>query len=380
MSQNLKVLIHGSGFAGQGHAEAFRAAGTEVVGMVSRTAEVVNEVASRMGIPYAGTDWEEALNALCPDIVAIGTPGGAHIEPISDALTRGCHVYCDKPLAATAVEARAIYEKARDAGVKTAYAASYCYQPNVLFAETLFREGVLGELQEIECVSHFNLNPLIPWHWSHSRELGGGRLNNNFTHKLAIALRVSGGVLLQVTGETRNDMPRAPFGPHPHDFRNRELLAPTPEQAATMEWREADAEWSYTVLARIGDVAVGPTKEVSALFKHSALQPAFHEDYIAFFGSAGAIHIPGVYASGALQLFRQDVKQWETLDTPTTILAGLPAMEDPTIRNWTQLAREFVDDIEGRASRPYLSFKEGWLFQEVIEAVRQGRVWTPPAM
>ena len=58
MSDNLKGLVLGSGFAGQGHAEAMRSCGIEVVGMVSRTAEVVDKrVAAEMGIPYSSTDW-----------------------------------------------------------------------------------------------------------------------------------------------------------------------------------------------------------------------------------------------------------------------------------------------------------------------------------
>ena len=36
MSGQLKGLVLGSGFAGQGHAEAMRYCGIEVVGMVSR--------------------------------------------------------------------------------------------------------------------------------------------------------------------------------------------------------------------------------------------------------------------------------------------------------------------------------------------------------
>jgi len=37
---------------------------------------------------------------------------------------------------------------------------------------------------EIECVSHYDLNVLIPHSWSHLLAEGGGRLNNNLTHKL----------------------------------------------------------------------------------------------------------------------------------------------------------------------------------------------------
>jgi len=83
MNKRLKVLVHGTGFAGQG---------AEVVGIVGRTESVVKEVAQNMGIPYASTDWQQALLDCQPDIVSIGTPGGAHVEPIKQAIEQGCHV------------------------------------------------------------------------------------------------------------------------------------------------------------------------------------------------------------------------------------------------------------------------------------------------
>ena len=61
MSQPIKVLVHGTGFAGQGHAEAFRDAGAEIVGMVGRTPSVIETVTADMGIPYGGTNWAKAL-------------------------------------------------------------------------------------------------------------------------------------------------------------------------------------------------------------------------------------------------------------------------------------------------------------------------------
>jgi len=76
--------------------------------------------------------------------------------------------------------------------VKTAYAASFRYMPHVLFAKRLVAEGAIGEPQEVECISHFNLEKDIPFGWSHRAEQGGGRLNNNFTHKLSIVTSVIG--------------------------------------------------------------------------------------------------------------------------------------------------------------------------------------------
>lgn len=170
MTKKLSALVMGSGFAGQGHVEALRYCDVDVLGMVSRTEETVKSVASKLNIPYASTNWDQALSDLSPDIVAIGTPGGAHFTPIMSALEHKAHVFSDKPLAETASKARQLYEKSLETGITTAYAASYRYQPNVLYAHEIIEQGRIGHILEIECISHFKLNPLIPFGWSHRIE------------------------------------------------------------------------------------------------------------------------------------------------------------------------------------------------------------------
>ena len=157
MSEKVKVLICGTGFAGQGHAEAFRYANAEVVGIVGRTESVVLEVAKDLSIPYAGDDWQQALVDCQPDVVSIGTPGGAHAGPIKQAIEFGCHVFCDKPLAESGETAKELYELAVAKGVKTAFAASFRYMPEIMHAKKLVAEGAIGEPLEVECISHFNL-------------------------------------------------------------------------------------------------------------------------------------------------------------------------------------------------------------------------------
>lgn len=369
----LTGLVHGSGFAGQGHALALRDAGVEIVGMVSRTRAVVEQVAAELAIPYAGTDWAQALTDLQPDIVAIGTPGGAHFDPILAALAQGCHVYCDKPLAATAVQAKLLYEKAEEAGVKTAYAASYRYMPHVLHAKELVAQGAIGEPLEAECISHFNLNPLIPFGWSHRLAQGGGRLNNNFTHKLSVVEHVLGGRLTAVSGSTRNDMKQAPVVEGVHHFLKRHGFAPDSADDPNIVWAEVDVEWSYTAMAKIE--AERASQPVSALFQHIGLQPRFSPDHIAFYGSEAAIYLGRHYGQGPLHLHPHR-GEWQEMPLPAHIAAAQPDIADDTQRNWTILAQEFVTDIRGEGNSEYQTFKDGWIYQEVIEAVRAGNGWT----
>ena len=373
MSQTLKVLVHGTGFAGQGHAEAFRYAGAEVVGIVGRTPSVVEKVAKQMSIPYSGTDWQQALKDCKADVVSIATPGGAHFEPIKQAIAAGAHVFCDKPLTADGETAAELHRLAEAKGIKTAFAASFRYMPEVLHAKRLVAEGAIGEPLEVECVSHFNLERDIPFGWSHRREDGGGRLNNNFTHKLSIVTSVIGEKILSVMGEVRDDMGRAPIVKGVHNFKTRREHIPDDLNDPSLEWGESNVEWSYNVTAKLESPFA--KKPVSVLFKHAGLQPRFNEDYIAFYGSKGAIYIKGHYGSGPLYLYGAD-KSWNEVSLPADIAANVPDVESDTERNWRYLIRELVKDIKGEPFTPYQTFKEGSQYQQLIDIIRQNDNWT----
>ncbi len=372
MTKPLRVLVHGTGFAGQGHAEAFRYAGADVVGIVGRTESVTQKVAKDMSIPYHGMDWEQALIGCKPDIVSIATPGGAHFEAIKSAIAHGCHIFCDKPMTTEGSSARELYQLASAKGVKTAYAASFRYMPHVLHAKRLVADGAIGEPQEVECISHFNLEKEIPFGWSHRKEQGGGRLNNNFTHKLSIVTSVVGEKILAISGEVRDDLRKAPIVKGVHNFKTRRDHIPKDLEDPSLEWGESNVEWSYTVLAKLqSDYAPRP---VSVLFKHGGLHPRFKEDHIVFYGSKGAIYITGHYGSGPLFYHGAD-KQWTELALPEDIAANIPAVEGDTERNWRYLIREFVKDINGEDVPHYQTFKEGSLYQTLIDIIRKNDRW-----
>jgi len=372
MRRGTRVLVHGTGFAGQGHADAFRYAGAEIVGIVGRTKSVVEAVAADMDIPYAGLDWQQALTDCKPDIVSIATPGGAHYDPIKQAIAQGCHIFCDKPMTADGASAKELFELAEARPVKTAFAASFRYMPEVLHAKRLVADGAIGEPLEVECVSHFNLERDIPFGWSHRSEDGGGRLNNNFTHKLSIVTSVVGERILSVMGEVRDDMGKAPIVKGVHNFKTRREHIPKDLNDPKLEWGESNTEWSYNVTAKLESPFA--KKPVSVLFKHGGLHPRFNEDYIAFYGSTGAIYIKGHYGSGPLYLYGKD-KNWNEVPLPTDIAANIPDVAGDTERNWRYLIRDFVKDINGETVPPYQTFKQGAQYQQLIDIIRQNGTW-----
>lgn len=368
----LDVLIAGTGFAAEGHVAAFRAAGARVAGIVGRSKDVLRQVAERHEIPWTGTDWHEALQICRPDVVSIATPGGAHAVPIRQALDLGCHVFCEKPLAPDTKTARALWDHARRANVRTAFAASFRYTPGVRHAARLVADGAIGHPTEVECVSHFNLERGIPFGWSHRAEEGGGRLANNFTHTLGIVEAVLGGRINTVCGDLRDDLKRAPIVEGVHNFATRRAHIPDDLDDPNLKWGTSNVEWSYTVLGRL--VSPLASDSVSVLFRHGGLIPRFSGDHIIFYGDRGAIHLGGHYGSGPLNL--HDGSGWRQIDTPRDIAQDVQGIDGETEQCWHQLVGLFVSDILGQGVEDYPTFADGWHAQNIIDTLRKGTAWT----
>lgn len=368
---SLRVLVAGTGFAGQGHTQAFRAAGCNVVGIVGRTQHVVDDITNNMEIPFAGINWAAALDALKPDIVSIATPGGAHYLPIKQSIAAGCHVFCDKPMTTAGATADELLALARAQGIKTAFAASYQFMPSVQFAKHLIAEGAIGEPTEIESISHFNLERGIPFGWSHRAEDGGGRLNNNFTHSLAIAQTLIEGDVSQIAGDVRDDLGRAPIVEGVHDFTKRRQFIPEDLNDPSLKWGESNVEWSYTVMARMRTrMAKQP---VSVLFKHGGLVPRVHDDHIVIYGTEGAISLAGHYGSGAVSL--HNGAEWVEHAIPAEFVGSVRDGLGETEHCWHVLADLFVRDINGEDVQPYPTFVQGAHFQNIIDVIRRSDNW-----
>src|SRR5436309_1523992 len=129
MSETLRAVVIGAGWAGEGHTRALRYCGVDVVAICARRPEVVRAVADRLSVREASTDWQRTLETVRPDVVALAMPAALRTEPIEVAAKLGCHVYSEKPLATNAAEARRLYEVVTRAGIKHALAATHRYDP-----------------------------------------------------------------------------------------------------------------------------------------------------------------------------------------------------------------------------------------------------------
>lgn len=369
-----RAVVIGAGFAGEGHARALRHSGVAVSAICARQPRVVRAVADRLGIPEASTDWHRTLERTRPDIVALATPASLRGEVIAVAAELGCHVFCDKPLAARADEAQRLFHLVERAGVKHAYAATQCYDPGLAWLAEMVHGGAIGPVREIAYSVRFGVPLLSPWGWWDLCAAGGGSLNLWGTHVLSVLKALTGGDVLRVMGAARPGRRRAPVVPGIHDYRA--LLSgektPTAGQAEHLEWRTCDADGSFAALltcrsaagevladARVSDIDIVP----------------WPPDGWRLYGDAGTLLAEGDWTGFNVSLLCHPDATREPLPVPQRLVDAIPQLGDAAYNNWAALAHDFVADIRGEPHRPYLTFRDGWLFQEALEAIRCGRGW-----
>ena len=188
---NLKAIVVGTGFGCRIQIPALRGAGFDVVGLVGTDPRRTAERAKANGVFGAFTDLAEAIQATQAAAVAIATPPHSHAALTMQALSRGCHVLCEKPFARDATEARSMLAAATAAGKVHMLGHEFRYIPQRAAVGRAIAEGLIGEPRAVSMVQ---LLPHIPqWEqsmpsWWFDPAEGGGWLGASMPH-LADQLR-----------------------------------------------------------------------------------------------------------------------------------------------------------------------------------------------
>ena len=122
--------------------------GVEVVAIADPDPDGLAAGQRRSGATTAYRDYRQMLDKEQPDLVAIA-PRFVHerVDMVTAATAHGCHIYLEKPIAATLAEADVILKTATDAGVKIAVAYQFQMHPATVRLRELVDEGKIGKLR-----------------------------------------------------------------------------------------------------------------------------------------------------------------------------------------------------------------------------------------
>jgi predicted dehydrogenase len=375
----------GYGFMGAAHSQGWRVAPRffdlparpEMTLLVGRNAEATAAAAEKFGWAETATDWRDAIARDDIDVIDIVTPGDSHVDIAIAALEAGKHVLCEKPLANSVEEARAMADAAEKAAAKGVYAMvgfTYRRVPAATFARDLVASGAVGEIRQVRAnyLQDWLVDPEVPLAWRLQKHLAGsGSLGDIGAHAIDLAQFITGQRLTSVSGMLETFV------------KQRPVLA----EASGL---------SGTASEEMGDVTVDDLALFTGRFDGGAVG-SFEATRMST-GRKNALRIEVSGSKGAISFDLEDLNALGFYDATapadrqgfTKIYVTEP--QHPYMEAWwptghmlgyehgfSHQARDFVVGVvEG--SQPTPSFADGLQVQQVLDAVERsaetGSAWT----
>jgi predicted dehydrogenase len=194
----LRVGLIGQKFMGRAHSNAFlqaarfcRPARLPVLELCcGRDKGELEQFAATWGWRRTTTDWRALVADSSIELVDVATPNHLHREPAVAALEAGKHVLCEKPLAGTLADARAMRNAARRSKGQAYTWFNYRRCPAVATAYQLLREGRLGRIYHARATYLQSWGgPETPLSWRFQRDQAGSGAHGDLNAHLIDLVR-----------------------------------------------------------------------------------------------------------------------------------------------------------------------------------------------
>ena len=259
MSERLRIGIVGCGGIANGkHLPSLKAINrADIVAFCDLIPERAEKACAEYGAEGAKTytDYHRLLEDKSIDVVYVLTPNRMHAQVSIDALNAGKHVMCEKPMAKTAADARAMVEAAKKSGKKLTIGYQHRHKPEARYLKSVIERGDLGDIYYAHAYAIRRRGTPNWGVFLNEYEQGGGPLIDIGTHSLDLTLYLM-----------NNYRPRMVVGTTYKKVENPEMGNPWggwPEGANTME----DAAFGFIVMEN------GATINLEATWALNTIEP-----------------------------------------------------------------------------------------------------------
>ena len=148
--RKLKAGLLGAGHISEFHIRALkRLANVQIVGVADVDEACARALAEKHGLPAAFSSLEDLLQNR-PDVIHVLTPPAAHAENAIRAISNGCHVMVEKPLATTVADCDRIAATAEEYGRAVCVGHSLVRDPFVVRAMEIVQSGAIGTVVGVD--------------------------------------------------------------------------------------------------------------------------------------------------------------------------------------------------------------------------------------
>lgn len=193
MAELLRVGVIGLGM-GRNHVASYQThPGCKVVALADLKEPLLHEMGKKFGVEKLYNSGEEMLASEELDIVSNATPNNVHMPLTIATFEAGCHVLCEKPMALSADEGRAMLAAARKAGKRLMINFSYRFTEQSMALKAQVDAGILGDVYFGRTVWHRRRGiPKFGGWFGQKAFSGGGPLIDLGVHRLDLALWLMG--------------------------------------------------------------------------------------------------------------------------------------------------------------------------------------------
>jgi predicted dehydrogenase len=180
-----------------------------IVAVCNRSPEKAREFAQIAGVDKIETDYRRLLDAPDLEAILVCLPIDQNAPVTHDCLAAGKHVLCEKPLAHTLEEAKALRDFTRQTPKVLLVGENYYYRDDFRDALALIRDGGIGEIfvityEALAEVDHTRSYGATPWRQVPAYR--GGFVTDAGVHHAAV-LGMFGGDIHAVQAFTKNVHP-----------------------------------------------------------------------------------------------------------------------------------------------------------------------------
>jgi len=162
----------------------------KVAAVASRNADKAAAFARETGVPRSFSTYEALLADPAIDAIYNPLPNNLHAEWSIRAIEAGKHVLCEKPLATTPDDARAMFAAAKRAKVILVEGYPYRAQPQTVRLRGLLAEGVIGSVRYIQASIGFPMSD--PSNIRLNPALAGGALMDAGCYPVSLVRMIAG--------------------------------------------------------------------------------------------------------------------------------------------------------------------------------------------
>ncbi len=318
--------------------------GASLTAICGRNGERAAALARAFEIPTIYSDYREMIASGGLQAIVVASPDDEHYPMTMAALDAGLHVICEKPLALTTEQARAMYARAEAAAVKHMVYFTWRWLPITRYVRRLIDDGYIGRCFQCNIRYTVGFARTARYLWRLDSRRATGILGDLGSHVLDLTHWYVGPIK-KVSGHV------AAFIDHPGPD-DRAMDSANDSAIVAVEFENgAQGVVQLTALAHIGE-------------RNQDL-------HMVLLGDDGTLEVDLTFEGGEIRGARAGENRFTTMTVPDDMW-GAAHRGNPldVFTNQSVGDRLFIDGIvEDRPVVP--SFHDGLRAQEVIEAVLQ---------